>query len=75
MNKYLAVEAKDANAYYLLARACKFAKDTQGMQKAITQYKRISDFAGHASEAKRVLDTARPEENAAGEDMEKESKD
>jgi tetratricopeptide (TPR) repeat protein len=75
LNKYLAVEIKDASAYYLLARACKFAGDTQGMDLAIRQYKKYSDFAGHASEAKKALGTARRNEDASGEDPQKESKD
>jgi tetratricopeptide (TPR) repeat protein len=75
LNKYLAVEVKDASAYYLLARACKFAGDTQGMDRAIGQYKKNSDFAGHASEAKKALDTAHRNEVDSGEDAQKENKD
>jgi tetratricopeptide (TPR) repeat protein len=49
--KYVAVETKDSSAYYLLARACKYAGDTQGMEQAIAAYKRTAEFAKNTSDA------------------------
>ena len=61
LNKYLAIENKDSNAYYLLARACKYSGDTQGMNQAIAAYKRTSDIFKQASFAEQALDTSHRE--------------
>jgi predicted Zn-dependent protease len=55
--KYLAVETKDSNAYYLMARACKYTGDTQGMNQAIAAYKKTSEVFKNASDAEQALDT------------------
>jgi tetratricopeptide (TPR) repeat protein len=69
LRKYLAEEKTDSAAYYLLARACKYTGDTEGMNEAITAYKRTSEAARNTSEAQKAL-TADPYGNdpsAAGE--------
>ena len=63
LNKYLAVEPKDASAYYLLSRAYKSIGDTERMYAAIAAYKRTSDAAKNASDAQRALDRAHEQEN------------
>ena len=72
LNKYLAVETKDSNAYYLLARACKYSGDTQGMNQAIAAYKRTSEVFKNASYAEQALDTAHYEDETHGDGSNKE---
>lgn len=55
LRKYLADEKADSAAYYLLARACKYTGDTQGMNEAISGYKRTSMAAKNTSEAEKAL--------------------
>jgi len=71
LSKYLAVETKDSNAYYLLARACKYSGDTRGMNQAIAAYKKTSDIFKNASYAQQALDTARHEDDAPAEESDK----
>jgi tetratricopeptide (TPR) repeat protein len=69
LRKYLAEEKTDSAAYYLLARACKYTGDTEGMNEAIAAFKRTSEAAKNTSEAHKAL-TADPYGNdpsAAGE--------
>lgn len=55
LRKYLAEEKSDSAAYYLLARACKYTGDVQGMNEAITAYKRTSEAARNTTEAQKAL--------------------
>lgn len=55
LRKYLSEEKTDSAAYYLLARACKYTGDTQGMNDAIAAYKRTSTAARNTSEAQKAL--------------------
>lgn len=59
LRRYLAEEKSDSAAYYLLARACKYTGDTQGMNEAIVAYKHTSEAAKDTSEAQKAL-TADP---------------
>jgi predicted Zn-dependent protease len=72
LKKYLAVETKDSKAYYLLARACKYSGDTQGMNDAMAAYKRTSEASKSASYAEQALNTARKEDDAP-DDAEKKN--
>ena len=62
LTRYLAVESKDASAWYLLARACKAAGDNAKMNQAIDMYKKTSDAAKGSAEVQRALDTQRDHE-------------
>jgi tetratricopeptide (TPR) repeat protein len=57
LRKYLAEEKNDSAAYYLLARACKYTGDTQGMNEAIAAYKRTSDAAKNTAGVQNVITT------------------
>lgn len=59
LRRYLAQEKTDSAAFYLLARACKYAGDTQGTNAAIAAYKRAADAGRNTSEAQKAL-TADP---------------
>ena len=72
LDKYLALETRDSNAYYLLARACKYAGDTQCMNQAIAAYKRTSEVFRNASYAEQALDTAHYEDETHGDGNNKE---
>jgi predicted Zn-dependent protease len=72
LTKYLAVETKDSDAYYLMARACKYSGDTEGMNQAIAAYKRTSEIFKNTSYAQQVLDTVRHDEDTSGEGGQKE---
>jgi tetratricopeptide (TPR) repeat protein len=65
LKRYLAEEKSDSDAYYLLARACKYTGDTAGMNEAIAAYKRTSEAARNTSEAQKAL-TADPYGNDSG---------
>jgi tetratricopeptide (TPR) repeat protein len=65
LRRYLAEEKSDSAAYYLLARACKYSGDTEGMNEAIAAYKRTSQAAKNTSEAQKEL-TADPYGNDSG---------
>jgi predicted Zn-dependent protease len=72
LSKYLAVETRDSKAYYLLARACKYSGDTQGMNQAMAAYKRTSEVFKNASDAEQVLNTARYEDETPDDGNKKE---
>jgi predicted Zn-dependent protease len=72
LSKYLAVETRDSNAYYLMARACKYTGDTQGMNQAIAAYKRTSEVFKNASYAEHALDTKHYEEEGPDDGHKKE---
>jgi tetratricopeptide (TPR) repeat protein len=72
LSKYLAVETSDSKAYYLLARACKYSGDTQGMNQAMAAYKRTSEVFKNASYAEQVLNAARDEDEVPGDGGQKE---
>jgi tetratricopeptide (TPR) repeat protein len=55
LRTYLATEKTDSAAYFLLARACKYTGDTQGMNEAIAAYKRSSEAARNTSDAQKAL--------------------
>jgi tetratricopeptide (TPR) repeat protein len=69
LRKYLADEKADSAAYFLLARACKYTGDTEGMNQAIADFKRTSEAAKNASEAHKALaaDPYGNDPSAAGE--------
>jgi tetratricopeptide (TPR) repeat protein len=54
--RYLAVESKDASAWFLLARAYKAEGDNMRMDQAIEMYKKTSDAAKGSGEVQRALD-------------------
>jgi tetratricopeptide (TPR) repeat protein len=56
LSRYVAVEAKDASAWFLLARAYKAVGDTAQTDRAIAAYKRESSLSKASEEARRVLD-------------------
>ncbi len=73
LTRYLAVETKDASAYFLLARAYKAVGDSAKMHQAIAAYKRVSDAAKGSEEAQRALDTQRDQDALPGETDQKEA--
>lgn len=70
--KYLAVDERDASAYFLLARAYKGLGDTSKMNQAIADYKKKSEVAKGAGEAQRTLDPGRDQDVSAGDGAENE---
>ena len=62
--KYLAVETKDSSGFYLLSRAYKSTGETQKMQEAISEYRKITASAKAKSEAQRTLDQKMLDEKA-----------
>jgi Tfp pilus assembly protein PilF len=67
LRKYVAVAPKDARAYYLLARACKYSGDAQGMNEAMAAYRKTSEAAKTGSYAEQAL-TAQPHDQDASDD-------
>jgi tetratricopeptide (TPR) repeat protein len=68
LTRYLAVESKDASAWFLLARAYKAAGDSTKMAQAIETYKKTSDAAKGSGEVQRALDTQRDRDAVPGEE-------
>jgi tetratricopeptide (TPR) repeat protein len=68
--KYLAVDDRDASAYFLLARAYKAEGNTSKMNQAIADYKKRSEVAKGAGEAQRTLDPRRDQDTSAGDGAE-----
>ena len=68
LTRYLAVESKDASAWFLLARAYKAAGDSTKMAQAIETFKKTSDAAKGSGEVQRALDTQRDRDALPGEE-------
>lgn len=66
--KYLAINERDASAYFLLARAYKGLGNTSKMNQAIADYKKRSEVAKGASEAQRTLDPRRDQDDSSNGD-------
>ncbi|HEY1806357.1 MAG TPA: tetratricopeptide repeat protein [Terracidiphilus sp.] len=72
LKTYLASETKDSKAYYLLARACKYSGDTQGMNAAMAAYKRTSEAFRNVSYAEQALSPKRDEDDTPDDGNKKE---
>jgi tetratricopeptide (TPR) repeat protein len=68
LTRYLALESKDASAWFLLARAYKATGDNTKMAQAIETYKKSSDAAKGSGEVQRALDTRRDRDALPGEE-------
>lgn len=67
LKHYLAVESKDASAWFLLARAYKAVGNSAKMTEAIETYKRTSEAAKGSGEVQRALDTQHERDALPGE--------
>jgi tetratricopeptide (TPR) repeat protein len=68
LTRYLAVDSKDASAWFLLARAYKAVGDSTKMAQAIETYKKTSDAAKGSGEVQRALDMQRDQDASSGEE-------